>query len=81
MAASAGLSADEEWTADSIQAVLDSTVETLGIGFGKLGQPLRLAVTGRTQSPSMGDTIALIEKADVLERLEKAIAICREADA
>jgi len=80
-AASAGLSADDAWTADSVQAVLDSTVEELDIGFGKLGQPLRLAVTGRTQSPSMGDTIALIDKADVLARLEKAIAVCREAEA
>ena len=76
-----GLSASNEWNAESIQAVLDSCVETLGIGFGKLGQPLRLAITGGTQSPSLADTLALIDKADVLQRLDAAIVVCKEAAA
>ena len=69
------------WDALAIQAALDACAEALGIGFGKLGQPLRLAVTGGTQSPSMADTIALIKKDDVLARLNKAIAVCQAAPA
>ena len=72
------LSALEAWNATSIQEALDACVEALGIGFGKLGQPLRLAVTGGTQSPSMADTIALIAKQDILSRLEKAMGECRQ---
>lgn len=75
-----GLSVVEDWNAEAIQAVLDKTVEELGIGFGKLGQPFRLSVTGGTQSPSMAETAALIDKADVLQRMEKAIEICRSAE-
>jgi len=73
------LQALDSWEATAIQATLDACAEALGIGFGKLGQPLRLAVTGRTQSPSMADTMALIDKTDVLARLERAIAVCSTA--
>ncbi|MFK7853161.1 MAG: glutamate--tRNA ligase [Granulosicoccus sp.] len=78
--AAAGLDGIDSWDAETIQGVLDSSVESLSIGFGKLGQPLRLAITGGTQSPSLADTIALIEKAEVLERLHKAIACCLSAE-
>jgi len=78
--ASDGLSAIDDWSAESIQSVLDKTVEDLGIGFGKLGQPFRLSVTGGTQSPSMADTAALISKDDVLQRMSAAIEICRNAE-
>lgn len=77
--ASTRLSALASWDGVSIQAALDASAENLGIGFGKLGQPLRLAVTGGTQSPSMADTIALIDKADVLARLSKAIEVCQQS--
>ena len=77
--ASARLQALGEWDATSIQSSLDACAEELGIGFGKLGQPLRLAVTGGTQSPSMADTIALIDQQDVLARLGRAIEVCRQA--
>jgi len=72
------LQALESWNTTEIQAALDACAEALGIGFGKLGQPLRLAVTGGTQSPSMADTIALIEKADVIARLQRAIEVCQQ---
>ncbi|MFK8077925.1 MAG: glutamate--tRNA ligase [Granulosicoccus sp.] len=78
--ASAGLAADTDWTAESIQGVLDATAESLSIGFGKLGQPLRLAITGGTQSPSVADTLALIDKEDVLQRLKAAIDVCQNAE-
>jgi len=66
----------QEWQAEPIQALLDQTVSDLDIGFGKLGQPLRLAVTGGTASPSLADTLALIGKDEVVARVEKAIALC-----
>lgn len=66
-----------DWTANNIQTALDECAEALGIGFGKVGQPLRLAITGGTQSPSMADTLALIHREDVSQRLVKAIELCR----
>lgn len=41
--------------------------------LGKIAQPLRVAVTGITVSPSIDATIALIGKERVLQRLEMAI--------
>ena len=77
--AASRLKALDTWDASTIQAALDASAEALGIGFGKLGQPLRLAVTGGTQSPSMADTIALIAKDDILARLDKAISVCKQS--
>ncbi len=71
----------DNWSADTIQSALDASVERLGIGFGKLGQPLRLAITGGTQSPSLADTLALIDQLDVLKRLDAAILVCQAAPA
>ena len=77
--ASTRLQALDTWTSDSIQASLDDTVQAMEIGFGKLGQPLRLAITGLTQSPSMADVMALIDKDAVLERMARAIDVCEQS--
>ncbi len=69
----------DAWNAESIQGAMDSTVEQLDIGFGKLGQPLRLAVTGGTASPGMDQTLALLGKDDVLGRIKAAIDVCENA--
>ncbi|NND89394.1 MAG: glutamate--tRNA ligase [Granulosicoccus sp.] len=73
------LAALSSWDTPSIQAALDASATALGIGFGKLGQPLRLAVTGVTQSPPMAETIALIDQQDIQARLQRAIEVCRQA--
>ena len=70
------LQALDDWQPAAIQAVLEDTVAKLDIGFGKLGQPLRLAVTGGTASPGMDQTLALIGKQPSLERIVAAIAVC-----
>ncbi|MFU0443381.1 hypothetical protein ACMBCN_01075 [Candidatus Liberibacter asiaticus] len=41
--------------------------------MGKVAQPLRLAVTGGTQSPSIDVTLQLIGKTRVITRLNKAL--------
>ncbi len=76
MTAFEGLSS---WEAEPIQQAMNDTVEKLEIGFGKLGQPLRLAVTGGTASPAMDQTLALIGKASAMERIQAAKVICENA--
>ena len=76
MSAFDGLSS---WEAEPIQQAMNDTVEKLEIGFGRLGQPLRLAVTGGTASPAMDETLALIGKASTMERIAAAIVICENA--
>ena len=78
-AVSDAFSALDTWQAEQIQAAMDATVEKLEIGYGKMGQPLRLAVTGGTASPAMERTLELIGKAAVLERIKAAISVCENA--
>jgi glutamyl-tRNA synthetase len=63
----------EDWHADPIHHVVENTVNTLNIGFGKVGQPLRLAVTGHGKSPSIDVTLELLGKRRTLKRLDRAI--------
>ena len=68
------LSAVESWDAASIQAAIAGVVEELGVGMGKVGQPLRVAVTGGSFSPPIDQTLELLGKARSLARIERAIA-------
>ena len=46
--------------------------------MGKLGQPLRVAVTGSSMSPSINKTLTLIGKNRSIERINKAIEIIKK---
>jgi len=73
------LTAISSWDAESIQQALNDTVEKLDIGFGKLGQPLRLAVTGGTASPALDQTLCLIGRDEVIARISAAKLVCESA--
>ncbi len=45
------------------------------IKLGKIAQPVRVALTGGTQSPGIFEVIDVIGKEKTLKRLEKAISI------
>ena len=68
------LSALESWDAVSIDEALEALAKKLEIGMGKVGQPLRLAMTGTAMSPGIGDTMLLVGRERALSRIEKAIA-------
>ena len=58
--ARAALGEVADWQPDAIQAAIQSVAEHYGIGFGKLGQPLRVAVTGGGVSPPIDTTMLLV---------------------
>ena len=62
-----------EWNAESINQSVKFTCEKHGIGFGKIGQPLRVAITGGTESPSIDLTMTLLDREIVISRIKKAI--------
>lgn len=65
-----GLSALQVWDATAIHYQIDTVCQTHQLGMGKIAQPLRLAVTGGTSSPSIDQTLVLIGKHRSLERLK-----------
>lgn len=73
MAIQAELAALTEWNKESIHAVMNAVAEKLGLKLGKIAQPIRVAVTGDTVSPSIDITLALLSKEQVAERLKQAI--------
>ena len=62
------------WDPQAIDEVLEALAKKLEIGMGKVGQPLRLAMTGTAMSPGIGDTMVLVGRDRALNRIEKAIA-------
>jgi glutamyl-tRNA synthetase len=69
------LSALSEWNAESIQACIHTLVEEFEVGFGKLAQPIRLAVTGSTSSPSIDQTLMVLGREESLARLNAALPV------
>ncbi len=64
----------EPWQADSISTCLEQLAADLQIGFGKIGQPLRVALTGASASPDIAATVELIGRPRVLTRLHVALS-------
>ncbi len=67
---SARLRGQKEWTIEALEANLKSMAEELGLGLGKLAQPLRAALTGQTTSPGIFDVLVLLGKDESLARIE-----------
>ena len=63
----------DEWTSENIQTQVQSTVDELDVGFAKVAQPIRIAVTGSTQSPSIDQTLAILGQKKTMSRLESAL--------
>ncbi len=62
-----------KWNADKIQALLQDYVSEHDIGFGKIGQPVRAALTGGAPSPDLSWVLALLGKEEALDRLDDII--------
>jgi len=68
------LQATDDWSAANLHQVIEDTATELEVGMGKVGMPLRVAITGAGQSPSLDVTLALIGKERSVERISRAIA-------
>ncbi|MEA3419661.1 MAG: glutamate--tRNA ligase [Campylobacterota bacterium] len=55
-------------------AVLETFVETKEIGFGKIGQPLRVSLLGAMTGSGLDEVMAIIGMEETVQRIEKAIA-------
>ena len=67
------LSAIEDWQAETLKNALNELAESLEIGFGKIGQPLRVALTGGSASPDIADTLEMIGKERSVARVKQAV--------
>ncbi|MES2137160.1 MAG: glutamate--tRNA ligase, partial [Pseudomonadota bacterium] len=58
-----------EWDSPSLEAAIREVAEGSGMKLGKLAQPLRAALTGRTTSPGIFDVLALLGRDESLARI------------
>ena len=65
----------EPWRASALEDVVKAWAETDGIGLGKIAQPARVALTGKTVSPGIFDVMEIIGQERTLARLDAAIAL------
>jgi glutamyl-tRNA synthetase len=64
-----------EWSRESIAEAIEATAQSFEIKMGKLGQPIRVAVTGGAVSPPIDVTLHLVGRERTLDRLDDAISI------
>lgn len=76
-AAREALSELPSWDIGSIDAAIHGVAESFEINLGKLGQPIRVAVTGGSVSPPIDATVWLVGKDRAIKRLDHALELVR----
>ncbi|HKR16756.1 glutamate--tRNA ligase [Rhizorhapis sp.] len=66
------LSEVQDWSIAALEEQVRGVAEDAEIGLGKVAQPLRAALTGRTTSPGIFDVLFLLGKEESLGRLSDA---------
>ena len=67
--AHAALAQLADWEHDALDAAVRETAEAAGVKLGKLAQPLRAALTGKTTSPGIFDVLMLLGREESLARI------------
>jgi len=65
---------DTQWQSEPLQACLTDFAARNDVGFGKIGQPLRMALTGGAPSPDLSVVLARLGKAETLARLADVLS-------
>lgn len=66
------LEALPEFNTETVHHALEACVQENNVGFGKVGQPARLAITGGSPSPDLAITFTLAGKNEAVKRLKLA---------
>lgn len=72
------LESAKDFTQQSQEILFREVLETTGIKFGKIAQPVRVALTGETTSPGIFEMIEILGRDRVISRLKKAIKLIND---
>jgi glutamyl-tRNA synthetase len=70
-----GLAELPEWSKEAITETIENTAASFDIKMGKLGQPIRVSVTGGSVSPPIDVTLQLVGQKRTIERLDNALQL------
>jgi glutamyl-tRNA synthetase len=63
----------KEWTHDSLETAIKSHAEQAGVKLGQVAQPLRAALTGKTESPSLFEVLEILGREESLGRIKDVL--------
>jgi glutamyl-tRNA synthetase len=69
------LTASNDWSAEALEGLLKGFAESEGVGFGKIGPPVRGVLTGGSPSPDLSKTMAALGRDETLGRLTDALSL------
>jgi glutamyl-tRNA synthetase len=58
-----------DWSGPALEAAARAHAQALGLKLGQVAQPLRAALTGKASSPPLFEMLALLGRAESLNRL------------
>jgi len=64
-----------DWEQAALHAVVEAVAQQLGVKMGQVAQPLRVALTGATASPSIDVTLMLVGRERTRTRLDHALSL------
>jgi len=70
----------ERFDEKSLEGVFLDVMDRTGLKLGKIAQPVRVALTGKTASPGIFEIIEVLGKERVVSRLKKAAAFIRDQE-
>jgi len=68
----------EDFSEKKLENAFKSVMDQTGLKLGKIAQPVRVALTGKTASPGIFEVTAILGKEKVISRLNKAIRFIEE---
>jgi len=63
----------ETFTEENLENAFKSVMDKTGLKLGKIAQPVRVALTGKTASPGIFEITEIIGKEKVIQRLKQAV--------
>ncbi|MCB1583934.1 MAG: hypothetical protein KDI92_12795, partial [Xanthomonadales bacterium] len=61
------------WANADLHQLIADVVTELEVGFGKVGMPVRLALSGQAQGPANDAIMQVLGKGESIERLSNAL--------
>ena len=70
----------ESFNENSLENAFKKVMETTGLKLGKIAQPVRVALTGKTVSPGIFEIIEVLGKKQVISRLQNAVQFIKDRE-
>ena len=70
----------DDFTEKALETPFKTVMEKTGLKFGKIAQPLRVALTGKTVSPGIFEVMVLMGRDLVMDRINAALELLKREE-